>query len=56
LDRITRAYYPWPTAWTKWNGKIVKFLPEGKIQMEDKNVTDRKSFLNGYPEFPIKEF
>ena len=27
LDKIIRAYYPWPTAWTKWNGRIVKFLP-----------------------------
>lgn len=56
LDRMIRAYYPWPTAWTKWNGKIVKLLPEGKIQMEGKNPTDLKSFLNGYRDFPIKEF
>lgn len=27
LDRMIRAYYPWPTVWTKWKGKIVKFLP-----------------------------
>ena len=27
LDKRIRAYYPWPSAWTKWNGKIVKFLP-----------------------------
>jgi methionyl-tRNA formyltransferase len=27
LDRIIRAYFPWPTAWTRWNNKIVKFLP-----------------------------
>ncbi|MBI2022475.1 methionyl-tRNA formyltransferase [Candidatus Daviesbacteria bacterium] len=27
LDRMIRAYYPWPTAWTIWNGKVVKFLP-----------------------------
>lgn len=27
LNRMIRAYYPWPTAWTKWNSKIVKFLP-----------------------------
>lgn len=56
LDRMIRAYYPWPTAWTRWNGKIVKFLPEGKIQIEGKKPADLKSFLNGYPEFPIKEF
>lgn len=53
LDRMIRAYYPWPTAWTKWNGKIVKFLPEGKMQMEGKSAVTRKEFLNGYPEFPL---
>lgn len=54
LNRMIRAYYPWPTAWTKWNNKIVKLLPEGKIQMEGKNPTDFKSFLNGYPNFPLR--
>ena len=24
---MIRAYYPWPGVWTKWRGKIVKFLP-----------------------------
>lgn len=56
LERMTRAYYPWPTAWTKWNGKIVKFLPEGKMQMEGKNPVTKKEFLNGYPDFPLKVF
>lgn len=82
LDRMIRAYYPWPTAWTKWKEKIVKLLPNRHptpgvgsmgsrkdsldssvhwddnilIQMEGKNVTDLKSFLNGYPDFPLKEF
>lgn len=55
LDRMIRAYYPWPTAWTKLqmaNGKsqIVKFLPERKVQVEGKNVVTVKEFLNGYPE------
>jgi len=27
LDKMIRAYYPWPGVWTKWQGKIVKFLP-----------------------------
>ncbi|MDO8570625.1 MAG: methionyl-tRNA formyltransferase [Candidatus Daviesbacteria bacterium] len=38
LDRMIRAYYPWPTVWTKWNpstssgqAKIVKFLPSTVI-------------------------
>ena len=56
LDKMIRAYYPWPTTWTKWSGKIVKFLPEGMIQMEGKKVISLKDFLNGYPNFPIKDF
>ncbi len=27
LDKMIRAYYPWPGVWTQWNDKIVKFLP-----------------------------
>lgn len=61
LDRMIRAYYPWPGVWTKWNpstsggqAKIVKFYPEGKIQMEGKKVIPLQEFLNGYPDFPIK--
>jgi methionyl-tRNA formyltransferase len=63
LDRMIRAYYPWPTTWTLWRVKgqglgvkerIVKFLPEGKIQMEGKKPVHLKDFLNGYPDFPIK--
>ncbi len=56
LDRMVRAFYPWPTAWTKWKGKVVKFLPEGLIQMEGKNPVPLKNFLNGHPDFPIKSF
>lgn len=64
LDRMIRAYYPWPTAWTRWNDKIVKFIPNSSlftlysspflIQIEGKKPTDLKSFLNGYPDFPVK--
>lgn len=50
LDRMIRAYYPWPTAWTRMNGKIVKFLPEKKLQMEGKKPVSLKEFLNGYPD------
>ena len=31
LDRMIRAYYPWPGVWTKWNEKIVKFLPKSHV-------------------------
>lgn len=53
LDRMIRAYYPWPGVWTLWNDKIVKFYPEGKIQMEGKKIMPIKDFLNGYPDFPV---
>lgn len=71
LDRMIRAYYPWPGVWTRWSPsrhpdhpspkakdekdlKIVKFYPEGKIQMEGKKVMPLKDFLNGYPGFPLR--
>ncbi len=54
LDRMIRAYYPWPTAWTKMKLRDqevrIKFLPEEKIQVEGKNITNLEDFYNGYPE------
>lgn len=56
FDRMVRAFYPWPTVWTHLRlssggqAKIVKFLPEGKIQPEGKNPMTIKEFLNGYPQ------
>lgn len=26
IERMTRAYYPWPSAWTLWNNKIIKII------------------------------
>ncbi len=53
LDKMIRAYYPWPGVWTKWKGKIIKLHPRGVIQMEGKKPLSKKDFLNGYPDFPI---
>lgn len=54
LDRMIRAYYPWPGVWTRIeiNGqtKIVKFLPNKQIQVEGKNPMGIDDFYNGYPE------
>lgn len=55
MDRMIRAYYPWPGVWSKWrmaNGvwRIVKFLPGKKIQVEGGKPMTIKDFLNGYPE------
>jgi methionyl-tRNA formyltransferase len=55
LDRMIRAYFPWPGAWAKWkmkNGelRIIKLLPENKIQVEGKKPMSFKDFANGYRE------
>jgi methionyl-tRNA formyltransferase len=55
LNRMIRAYFPWPNAWTRWNGKVVKLYPGEMIQIEGKNPVPLTSFLNGYPDFPIRE-
>ncbi len=58
LDRMIRAYYPWPTTWTKLqingNLKIIKFLPENKIQAEGGKPMSIKDFFNGYPQLKEK--
>ncbi len=59
IARKIRAYYPWPAVWTllrlsamegQVKEKMVKFLPENKLQVEGKNIMNIKDFLNGYPE------
>lgn len=72
LDRMIRAFHPWPGCWTRWNNKIVKILPNIVIpakagiqeltsnqkylfQMEGKKAVPLKDFLNGYPNFPLKD-
>ena len=53
IDRIIRAYYPWPGTWTKLriaNRDVrIKFLPNNKLQVEGKKPMSYKDFLNGYP-------
>ena len=55
FERMVRAYYIWPGAWTRINVtknkkdiKIVKFLPNKKIQVEGGREMDYKDFINGY--------
>ncbi len=61
LNRMIRAYYPWPGVWTRFRpsgssgqARIVKFLPGNMLQMEGKKAISLKDFLNGYPDFPLK--
>jgi len=54
LNKMIRAYYPWPGVWTKFeirNSKfeILKLLPEQKLQVEGGKPMSIKDFLNGYP-------
>ena len=65
LDRMIRAYYPWPEVWTRAklsekeeDTRIVKFVPEKKIQVEGKLEIPVKDFMNGYPDADkaLKEF
>lgn len=58
LDRMIRAYFPWPNAWTKLtfaNNKeqIIKFYPENKVQIEGGKSMNLEELFNGHPE--IKE-
>jgi len=62
IARRIRAYHPWPGVWFKnviairqlaekqssLNNKIIKLLPEGKIQVEGKIPMNYKDFINGY--------
>lgn len=54
LNRMMRAYYPWPAVWTEIEGKRFKLLPEEKIQPEGKRPMSMKEFQNGYPEIAEK--
>lgn len=48
LNNMINAFYPWPGVWTKFNKRIVKFLPGERIQVEGKNPMSYKDFANGY--------
>lgn len=58
IERRIRAYYPWPTVWTKTtinNREVrIKFLPDEKLQVEGKKPVRLKDFLNGYPQMKEK--
>ncbi len=55
INDMIRAFHPWPGVWLKWQmandkWKIVKLLPENKIQVEGKNSMSYKDFINGFGE------
>lgn len=38
IERMARAYYLWPSAWTTWNGKILKILEVNVLVGDDKKI------------------
>lgn len=48
INRMIRAFYPWPNVWFEVDGKKFKLLPENKIQPEGKNPMNFSEFKNGY--------
>ncbi|MDO8658450.1 MAG: methionyl-tRNA formyltransferase [Candidatus Levybacteria bacterium] len=54
LDRMIRAYFPWPNAWGELrirNKELrIKLLPDKTIQVEGGKPMSMKDFINGYPE------
>lgn len=58
LDRMIRAYHPWPGVWAEVQGNgnklRIKILPGNKIQPEGKKPMTIKEFQNGYPNIAQK--
>lgn len=63
LKNMIKAYFPWPGVWFKYepnviasktkqspklSGKIIKLLPENRVQVEGKNAMNYKDFVNGF--------
>lgn len=53
LERMIRAFYPWPGVWCNYNGKILKLLPDHKVQLESKNPVTLKDFKSGHKDFKL---
>ena len=67
LERMIRAYNPWPGVWMLWRGKRVKILKAhgekeekliiDEIQLEGKKPVLFEEFMRGFPDFtlPLKK-
>jgi len=53
LESMIRAYFPWPGAWTNYNGKILKLLPNKKVQLEGKQPVKLSDFKQGHKDFDL---
>lgn len=54
LERMVRAYFPWPGVWTDYKGKNLKLLPNKKVQLEGKNPISLKDFQAGHKDFDLE--
>ena len=48
IERMTRAFYPWPTAWAIWNNKILKIF---EVEIIEKDFT--KSAIADFVKWPV---
>jgi methionyl-tRNA formyltransferase len=53
LERMIRAYHPWPGVWTKYNNKVLKLLPEKMVQLEGKQPISLANFKSGHRDFKL---
>lgn len=58
MERLIRAYYPWPTVWTKVSEKRLKILKAhldggelvlDEVQLEGKKPVSWRQFVDGHP-------
>ncbi|MEA3272416.1 MAG: methionyl-tRNA formyltransferase [Patescibacteria group bacterium] len=47
IERMVRAYHPWPGTWTELNGKRLKIILN-RVQLEGKKEMSLDEFLRGY--------
>lgn len=61
LERMIRAYHPWPGVWTRYpnskvksqKSKILKLLPKKMVQLEGKNPVTLEEFKSGHQDFTL---
>jgi methionyl-tRNA formyltransferase len=57
LERLIRAYYPWPGVWCKFrmqNSEFrIKLLPNKMVQVEGKDPVSLQQFKSGHKDFTL---
>lgn len=47
IERLVRAMYPWPVAWTKWNDKTLKIIDVRHTQLNINQYEPGETFMHG---------